>query len=168
MLTQSYLKSIVHYNPLTGIFTRLKTGKEANSLATNGYIQISIGNMRTRKVYGAHRLAWFYMTGTLPENEIDHIDQDKQNNRIINLREASSTINKRNSPKQKNNTSGVNGVSWCKRDKRWYARIKIDGKVIHLGSFKDINDARVCRLEANIKYKFSPNHGLTPSRYTKQ
>ncbi len=160
-MTQSQLKSYLHYNPNTGIFTRINNyhtrfiGKTAGSLNSLGYIKISINN----KSYAAHRLALLYEFGELPTNEVDHIDHNRSNNKITNLRIVSRTINNRNKTFQKNNTSGTMGVRWHKSSKRWRAEIKVQGKKIHLGAFKIIEDAKKCRKEGIAKYGFHKNHG---------
>jgi hypothetical protein len=84
-----------------------------------------------------------------PDGEIDHINRNKLDNRKENLRTVTSSQNKMNRPKQRNNTSGINGVSWHKLNKKWQATTKIDGKKIHLGLFDDIEDARKAYENAN-------------------
>ncbi len=160
-MTQKELKSKLHYNSETGIFTRLKSyhsrfiGKPAGNLNSLGYTKIIINN----KSYSAHRLAWLYEYGEFPSKEIDHIDHNRNNNSIHNLRVVSRTENNRNKTFQINNTSGIMGVRWHKLSKRWRAEIKVDGKKIQLGAFKNIEDAIVCRKNGAIKYGFHSNHG---------
>ena len=91
MLTQSELKSLLHYDPETGLFTwiaplsnRVQVGDVCSTVAPIGYILIGV---RGQKLY-AHRLAWLYMTGEWPENQIDHINCVKTDNRWANLREV--------------------------------------------------------------------------------
>ena len=81
------------------------------------------------------------MTGKWPENDIDHINVARGDNRFSNLREATRSENLRNRGAQKNNTSGFKGVSWQKSSRKWDARINIHGKVVHLGYFDDPEDA---------------------------
>ncbi len=138
MITQNKLKSILSYNPEIGTFKWNKSGSgrklslEAGSLDSDGYWQINIG----KKVYKAHRLAWLYVNGDWPVNQIDHINEIKSDNRMSNLRLATNMENMRNRGKQKNNTSGYKGVWFCERGKRnWHAKIQHHGKSIHLGSF---------------------------------
>lgn len=144
MLTQDILKSIVDYNPITGIFTnkvdrgrwgREKAGKVIGTL-TNGYITIRINGV----LYLAHRLAWLYVYGQWPRREIDHIDVEPSNNKINNLREATGSQNKQNSRKSHADSQtkilGVE-VSHC----GFYARICIKGKRIYLGHFKTAEEA---------------------------
>ncbi len=90
---------------------------------------------------------------------VDHIDRIRTNNHMSNLRWVTHQENNRNRTKQSNNTSGFTGVIWNKGAKKWSARIKINGKLIHLGHFAKKEDAIKVRKSANIEYGFSPNHG---------
>ena len=136
MLTQSYLKEILTYNPETGIFTwnnvhqGVKKNLTAGSLAY-GYIDIMINN----KIYKAHRLAWLYVHGEMPKNVIDHINRIKDDNRIENLRDVSNLINNQNRIKSSlNNKCGYLGVS--KKGDKYRARIQANEKSHHLGCFE--------------------------------
>lgn len=155
MITQQELKELLHYNPDTGIFTRKKSNNKSGTLTYSGYIRILIKN----KPYYAHRLAWLYIYGYFPKM-IDHIDNDRANNSLHNLREVTDTENSCNLRIRKDNKSGIKGVSWFKRDKNWRARIQLNKKNIHLGYFDDINDAKNAIIEARIKIhgEFA-NHG---------
>lgn len=122
MLTQERLKELFHYDPETGVFTRLvggpgsPTGVLKNKPNSgHGYIVISINS----KNYLTHRLAWLYVYGRFPLEQIDHINHDRTDNRITNLREVTELENHRNMSKSTNNTSGVVGVTWHKRDSVW-------------------------------------------------
>lgn len=144
MLTQSELQRVWHYCPDEGRFTRLMTvggtkiGDVANFLRHDGYIQIQISG----KKYLAHRLAYLYMTGEWPKNQIDHIDWIRNNNRWANLRNATNSINQQNQRGSKlNNTSGHLGVSWNTRAGKWRAAIQLNGKTIYLGFFDDKHEA---------------------------
>ncbi|MBD1229107.1 HNH endonuclease [Xenorhabdus griffiniae] len=99
-----------------------------------------------------HRLAWLLYYGRWPSEFIDHINGDKSDNRIVNLREASNTENSWNSKMRKNNSSGIKGVCWCKSKKKWVARIRIDGKRKTLGYFSNIDEARLIMEKARTKY----------------
>jgi len=165
-LTQERLKEVLDYNPETGIFTwkiskgRKGVGHIAGNLKHTGYMQIRINKID----YQAHRLAWLYMEGYWPENEVDHIDRNPSNNKWGNLRETSRACNSRNRSISKNNTSGINGVSWYANDKLWVSQIKINYKRIYLGSFKNKIDAAKARWEAEKKYDF-PNYCTESSAY---
>lgn len=125
MLTQDRLKQLLHYDENTGVFTRLvshrtdRIGKEPGALNTKGYVQIRIDG----KLYVAHRLAWLYITGEFPCDQLDHIDGDKTNNAFHNLREVTNKQNQENVALQVNNTSGFRGVSYDKRYKKFRAYI---------------------------------------------
>jgi hypothetical protein len=161
MITQATLHKIVSYNKLTGVFTwalnkgsRGVIGCVAGYLDNSGYIQIQIDGVKFR----AHRLAWIYCYGESPE-EIDHINGERSDNRMVNLRSVSRSANMKNKSIYKNNISGFVGVNYNKNQKKWISRIKVDGKDIHIGSYKDKQDAVKARLKANDKYGFHDNHG---------
>jgi len=148
------LKEVLHYDLKTGIFTWKKTlsrrriaGKEAGNLA-RGYIEIGIDN----ESYLAHRLAWKYIYGYDPDLFIDHIDGDRKNNRIFNLRVVSSQGNQQNITKaQRNNKIGVLGVSNHGKTGLFRSRIMVDRKVLELGYFNTIEDAHLAYLTAKRK-----------------
>ena len=134
-ITQSELKRLLSYDPETGDFTWLGVGKKMSGKKAgsdcNGYLLIRIN----RKLYRAHRLAWLYVYGIIPATDLDHINCAKKDNRISNLRECSKSENKYNAGIMRSNVSGFKGVSWFKRDEKWKAEIRIDGKKKHLGYF---------------------------------
>lgn len=162
MLTQKELKEYLHYSPETGFFTwikrsgdRIKIGSIAGCIKNDNNYRI----IRLRKIYYAHRLAWLYMTGNWPENHIDHINGIRDDNRWQNLRDVSRSTNSRNSKLPITNTSGVIGVFFSNRDNVWIARIKMNGKTIHLGKSKDFEKVALLRKQAEIAYGFHENHG---------
>jgi len=114
--------------------------------------------MFQRRHYLAHRLAWFYVYGEFP-TMIDHIDGNRTNNKISNLRQVSSKENQCNLTIAANNTSGITGVSFSKERSKWEAKIQIDGKTIHLGRYLDKEDAILARKQGEVKYEFHKNHG---------
>ena len=139
----AFLKEFLSYNPETGEFTRNKSawskkvGERAHSLDAYGYVKVRI----SRKAYFAHRLAWLFVYGEEPNGLVDHIDCDKTNNRISNLRVCNHSENKFNRPAPRTNTSGVKGVSWSKRWGKWMAYISINNKSKKIGGFDSIDDA---------------------------
>ena len=163
MITQAELKELLDYNPDSGVFTWkvkpakcIRVGSEAGCLSTTtGYIVIGIKG----KLYQAHRLAWLYVYGCWPKHQIDHINHNRSQNAINNLREATHTENQRNRSANKNNSSGCCGVQRYKRTGKWQAYIKPGEKIIHLGYFNKKEDAITARQEADIKYGFHENHG---------
>ena len=154
-LTQTELKQILDYDPEKGIFrwkiqpryTRINIGDIAGTLRPDGYIIIRING----KNYLAHRFAWFYMTGQWPLNQIDHINQIKNDNRISNLRDLTHQENSFNRGEQKNNTSGFKGVSEIPSGK-WKAQIQVNGKKIYLGLFNTREAASMAYQKAKEKY----------------
>lgn len=105
----------------------------------------------------AHRVIWALVHGKWPTGQIDHINGNRQDNRLVNLREVSRLENHRNMKRFKNNTSGHAGVIPFKG--RWQARITVDYRGIHLGTFDTVEEAVAARAQADIKYKFHKNHG---------
>ena len=147
MLTVERLKELLHYEPLTGIFTwrvrrgfRATVGTVAGYIDDDGYVCITIECRR----YRAHRLAWFYMTGDWPDPECDHEDTNKINNRWLNLRQATGSQNQANVATWGHNTSGHKGVSWHKKNKQWSVNIKKNGKQAYIASFADRVDGAIC------------------------
>lgn len=135
MITQDYLKQILNYNADTGIFirkvisTRNKIGDIAGGINSNKYIEIRVKG----KKYKAHRLAWLYEFGEWPRGQIDHIDGDRSNNRIINLRTVNPRGNSQNREIHRN--GHLVGTNWAAHANKWMARIKIDGKTKYLGYY---------------------------------
>lgn len=163
MITQERLKEVLDYDLASGLLTwkdppkcmRYLKGQVAGSLHKNtGYINIMVD----KKPYPAHRLAWLYMYRTLPD-QIDHINHIRSDNRLNNLRSANSSINGKNQSKSINNTSGVTGVSWYTKSKRWVSKIMVDGERIYLGSFVNFHEAVNARKNAEALYGFHENHG---------
>lgn len=161
-LTQKYLQEILHYNPDTGAFKwaktrkRVRIGDTAGHIHARGYIHICILSRR----YMAHRLAWFYVHGKWPQDEIDHINGVRDDNRIANLREANHVDNQRNRPIPKNNTSGIKGVWWDKKTNKWCAAVRVNGKRRYIGYFTDIAEAEQETIKFREQYhgEFA-NHG---------
>lgn len=134
MLTHQRLLEALDYDPATGMFRHkekkchIHPGDIAGSNYPD-YVRIYIDG----KSYKAHRLAWFYVTGSWPTRFLDHANGDKRDNSIANLREADRSENGANIPVKSHNTSGLKGVSWYARTKRWKAQIQVKGRKIFLG-----------------------------------
>jgi hypothetical protein len=160
-LTQEYLKSILNYNPETGIFTRRRGGKggAAGNVAGTVLAQGYIGAVINKRRYPVHRLAFLYMTGAFPMYSTDHINGVRTDNRWCNLRDVPQSENNRNVKLKKVNKSGVNGVYWDKARNKWSAQIKCNSKTIALGRFDSFEDAISQRKKAEEKYGYHPNHG---------
>jgi len=143
-LTAEALRLVLHYNPETGVFTRLvpasnaAAGEVAGSEDEDGYIVIGVQGAQHR----AHRLAFLYMTGEWPAQQVDHRNLDKGDNRWTNLRFATPSQNNQNAPVKSNNTSSCKGVSWYVAGKKWRARIVLNKREISLGYFDDFDAAK--------------------------
>lgn len=149
MLTVDRLRELLDYDPETGVFVwrvdkgRSKKGKAAGYIDRRGYRKITIDGA----VYAAHRLAWFYVHGEWP-GELDHINLNKVDNRIDNLREATRTQNYANRPALRISASGVKGVSWHKKTGKWVAQISASHRKYHLGLFETKGEAAKAYEEA--------------------
>ena len=142
-LTADRLREMLRYDEGTGLFTwlvsryRTRAGDTAGSVLNTGYVRIVIDG----KKFFAHRLAFLYVEGKFPEFSVDHIDGVPANNRWANLRKATHSENLRNQYIKSNNTSGVKGVSWYRKSKKWKAQIVSNGRVINLGHFETMEEA---------------------------
>lgn len=153
-LSQVELKRLLSYDPGTGIFTRLiswtkdyPVGSIAGRVDKDGYLRITVN----RIVYSSHRLAWFYFYGVWPKGNIDHIDMNKKNNKISNLREDDLFENARNKDKLITNKSGYKGVAKNTRCNTWRSTITANRKTIYLGSFSNKEDAAIAYDKAAIR-----------------
>lgn len=146
-LTHARLTSLVTYNPATGEFTRLsgkRAGHKTGSRIRSGYVHIYLDG----KTYKAHRLAWFYVNGRWPDGDIDHINHNRSDNRIENLRVAVGVENHHNRRRITNSLTGFIGVAWHARDRRWQSTIEASGRATHLGYFKCLGQAIRARIDA--------------------
>ena len=154
-ITHARLVSLLRYEPDTGLFywrkSRGRGHKTTNILAgtkhSSGYIYIR----HRPKNYTAHRLAWYYITGHWPQDQIDHINGDRTDNRFCNLRPATRTQNMRNIKRKRTNKSGLKGVSWSKECRKWRACIVAGGQSLHLGLFLSKEDAHAAYWAAAQK-----------------
>ena len=149
------LDDLLAYDAKTGSFTwkkfrgcTAKAGSPAGNLSVSGYIGLCING----KQYLAHRIAYKMVYGCDPDGILDHIDGDMTNNRISNLRVATSKQNQGNSKTPKHNSSGIKGVSWKAKDNRWVAQIKQGQKKIWLGSYKTKEEAGAAYQKAANEY----------------
>jgi hypothetical protein len=146
----------LNYDQETGIFTwkydgtrGVKAGHITGTKMKSGYLMLCVKGKRLL----AHRVAWLLVHGEFPFGNIDHVNRDKSDNRIANLRLATCEQNAQNRLKNCKNTSGFKGVTWHKRDERWQAAITVKGKVLHLGYYKVLVDASNAYIEASKKYQ---------------
>ncbi len=154
-ITAEKLRELLHYDHETGIFTwkvstsnRVKVGDVAGSPDGQGYLQIKV----QRRLYLAHRLAWLHINGVWPKLNIDHINRNPSDNRLVNLRDVTHKQNHQNRSKSSNNTSGHPGVYWHKRISKWVAQIKHNQKNIYLGCFSILEEAIAARKAGELKY----------------
>lgn len=143
-ITQDLVKALFTYCPIQGTFTRLittgtkaKQGSIANCDTDSGYQTLEINGHR----YRAHRVAWLYVYGIFPSEYLDHIDRNRSNNSISNLREATVTQNSGNTKVRADNSTGYKGVSLDKRSGRYRAYITINKKQKSLGYFSTAEEA---------------------------
>ena len=174
MLTVDQLNAALMYDPLTGklrwkprpkeqfatesawaMWHKRFFEREALMTKNNGYLVGRVGGATMK----AHRVAWALYHGAWPTQHIDHINGDRADNRIKNLRLASPKENGRNQKRHKTNTSNHTGVVWSVRQRRWCARIVVDGARRHLGTFVALEDAVRARQAAERLYGFHENHG---------
>jgi hypothetical protein len=144
MLTAEGLRELMEYDPETGIFTwraGMRSGKAAGGSRSDGYCYVNVGRR-----YFVHRLAFLYVYGRWPADDVDHIDGNPSNNAIANLREATRSQNHQNKRSRRNTSSGLKGVTW--QGRKWVARIKRDGRNDYLGSFKTAEEAHAAYCAA--------------------
>ena len=135
-------------------------GKECGTFDDKGYKRILFRFVKEKTFkIRVHRLAWFIVYGVMPSGEIDHINQNKTDNRIGNLRDVTRELNQRNGTRKSNNTSGVPGVTWHKQHHKWYAQANVNGKHYFVGLFVDIAEADNAVRLFRAKHGFTENHG---------
>lgn len=174
MLTAKRVRDLFNYDPETGVLrwkerpltdfvdSRVRNiwntkyaGQRAGATNDAGYVCVRVDG-KNRK---AHRLIWLLVTGDWPEDEIDHENHDRADNRWANLREATHAENVKNQSLHKSNTSGVAGVWWHKDAQKWSAFVHAGGKMIYLGLFEVKDDAIAARKAAEVEHGFHANHG---------
>lgn len=154
MITQIELQEQFNYDADTGIFTwkvshvKVKAGQVAGCCRPNGYVTINYN----KTFYLAHRLAWLYVYGELPDNCLDHINCVRNDNRISNLRNATTQQNNYNSKLSITNKSGVKGVYWMKNKNKWAVQICFNKIQKHIGLFNDLEFAKFVANEVRNKY----------------
>lgn len=152
IITKESLNKLFDYKD-GELYWKIKTskkvviGSKAGSTRADGYTLVRINNKR----YYYHRLIFLMHNGYLPDF-LDHIDNDKSNNRIENLREATLMQNAQNVKLGKDNTSGIKNVSWSKMMNKWVVKIRINREKKHLGYYADINLAELVAIEAREKF----------------
>jgi hypothetical protein len=156
-----YLRSILEYDPIVGTFTwkksigpRSKQGAIAGSINSNGYVTIKLGG----RSYLSHRIAWLFITNEDPcDLFIDHVNGNKSDNRLINLRLCKHEENMRNSKRPMTNKSGYKGVSFDKERSKWSASISINNKTVKIGRFDtpELAHMAYCKAAAELHGEFA-------------
>lgn len=139
LLSHADLISAIKYDPQTGLFTRPGGTPTAGNPDRKGYMMISVCGQN----YRAHRLAWYYMTGEWPDQQIDHINCVHGDNRWENLRLCTRSQNNHNQPTRKNNRSGVKGVHFKKQAGKWHGQVCLNYRIHHVGLFDSLEEAAV-------------------------
>jgi hypothetical protein len=174
-MTPSFIAECLSYDPATGeirwkerprehfaneaaykTHARRKAGELAGCVDdSTGYLVIGLSN---KLLYG-HRVAWAISHGEWPDQQIDHINGRKLDNRAENLRCVSQAENSRNSTAKRIGSCDIAGVGFAKRERKWRARIMLDYRDIHLGYFDTMEEAAAARSAALVTHGFHPNHG---------
>lgn len=152
MLTAEKLRDVMDYEPDTGtlrwrvsLSSRGPVGSKAGVVHRSGYVFVGIDG----KKYLAHRLAWLHVHGRWPEKDIDHINGVKTDNRIANLRDVGASVNMQNVRRARaDNKSGLLGVRWSQKAKKWGASIGLDGEYKWLGFHSTPEEAHAAYVEA--------------------
>jgi hypothetical protein len=157
--TFAEVDALLAYDPATGVLTwkiarsHMRSGDEAGGVNGKGYRQIKFDGL----FYTAHRLAWLLTYGEWPTKDIDHIDGNRANNKVDNLREATRSQNMGNARLWAHNTSGAKGVSWHRRTNKWQATITFNRRNHHLGYFTSIEAAHAAYC-ASARVHFGEFH----------
>lgn len=155
------LREAVSYDPNSGLFTwakprsKVRVGGTLGYKRVGGYIHIKFNGI---SILG-HVLAWFYVHGKPPDGEIDHLNHNRSDNRICNLRDVPTKENAKNRKRYANNRTGHTGVFFDKECGKYKANINVDGRLKHLGTFSAIADAITARRWAEDAYGYHDNHG---------
>ena len=160
MLTHERAKELFSYSPETGELRwaikasrKVIPGNIAGCITHYGYRQVRVDG----KFYKAHRIIWLMQTGQWPKDEIDHINGQRDDNRLANLREATSGENKQNLAKRSDNTSGHTGVLFEKRCKKWYSLVHVEGKAHCTGYYDTSEQAAAAYAAAKAElHTFQP------------
>lgn len=160
MLTADRVRELFRYDPNTGslIWRASRSGTRAGQAGTitkYGYRRVTIDG----RPHLAHRVIWLWMTGEQPPAQIDHDNRNGLDNRWLNLKPSTQVGNQRNRSLFKTNKSGTPGVLRPRGATKWVARIKSNGRYVHLGSFESKDDAVAARKIAEVVFDYHPNHG---------
>lgn len=168
------LRQLLRCEPETGRLFWLERATDSRNAKTwnaryagkEAFVQVGAGGYKGGCVFNigitAHRVVWAMATGEWPSGEIDHINGDTGDNRIVNLRDVPHSENLRNAKRSRANTSGVTGVSWSKQEQKWRATMTVCMVAKHLGWFRDFDSAVQARKNAAVN-RFHENHGRLSS-----
>lgn len=151
-LTAARVRSVLSYDPDTGLFVRKSSskvqwsGRAAGTVNRYGYVRIQVDG----RVYPASHLAWLHAYGRWPVEIIDHINGDRADNRLANLREATNALNKANSRLRQDSASGLKGA--YRDGSRWRAQIRVNGKTFHIGRFSTKEQAHEAYMSEARKH----------------
>lgn len=155
-ISQCYIKSLFNYDSFSGVITFRHNRKPLTTMSSNGYLVARLGN----ECFMSHRVAWIISNGIIPDGlEVDHVDGDKLNNRIENLRLVSHSENMKNVGKRKSNTSGVTGVTITSSGK-YRARVKSNGKYIIDVMCETLEEAKGIVIKVRRENGFTDRHGF--------
>ena len=150
MLSQMRVQELLSYDAQSGVLTwrvarvnHVQAGAVAGSRNPRGYVTVGIDG----RIYRAHRVAWLYAYGSWPKDQIDHINGDKSDNRLVNLRDVTHRTNQENMPAIRR-SGKLLGTHFNKRHKKWLATINVDSKVLRLGNFGTEQEAHAAYLKA--------------------
>lgn len=150
------MRELLAYDISTGVFTwrrhhnsRARAGARAGTVYRNGYRVIGIDG----RYFGEHRLAWLWVHGRIPEGQIDHINGDRADNRIANLRDVNASVNAQNQRRAHSDKRSCRliGATWDKWSGRWKAQIITNGKTVFARYFKSAEEAHAAYVEAKRK-----------------
>ena len=156
-LTAARLRELLRYDHRSGVFVRVvalspkvNVGDAAGSVDDMGYVRIVVDGTR----YRGHQLAWLYMTGEWPSNDVDHINGVRADNRWSNLRDVERSVNLQNRRRCNpgNKSSGLLGATWSKHAKKWVSFIRVDGTVRNLGYFHTADEAHAAYVAAKRQF----------------
>lgn len=154
------LRAAFSYDPENGRVIRLSNGRTVGESTKTGYVRAWLGQQK----YKLHRLVWAIHHGEWPD-QVDHINGDRSDNRMANLRNVSAHENSLNQRLRSDNQSGCSGVNWNAKSGKWLAQIRDKGKYVYLGTFADLDDAVKARKDAEKRLGYHENHGSRRERY---
>ena len=180
MITPETLQELLAYSPDSGeliwrerdcaFFKSVADCKRWNSryAGTKAFQTMHYGYMHGhifKKHYFAHRVAWALHHGEWPAGQIDHINGVRSDNRIENLRVVSHSDNQKNVKLRHDNKSGIPGVDWRSGCSLWRVRASLNGRRVMIGYYKNLDDAKKARLEAQRSFLYHANHGSVRERH---